>query len=111
MFHVLVEEVISQMRNLVFPLAQWWNLHGHDIEPVEQIFTKFPGANSLSQVAVSRRHHSDIHFDRLSASQPLKLPILQDLEELGLETSIHVADFVKQNRTALGLFKFAGGVA
>src|ERR1043165_7098995 len=102
MLHVLVEEVISQIRNLVFPLAQWWNLHGHDIEPVKQIFTKFARANGRSQVAVSRRHYSDIHFDRLSASQPLKLPILQHLEELGLETSIHVPDFIKQNRAALG---------
>src|SRR4051812_33254990 len=110
-FGVLVNEVVGKPRDLVLTLAQRRNLDGHDVQPVIQVFPEVAFSNCLSKIAVSGRHDPDIHFHGLSASEPLKLAVLEHLKKLGLEAYVHVSDFVQQKRASLGLFKFSRGIA
>ena len=43
-------------------------------------------------------------------AEPLKLALLQNAQQLGLQIERHFADFVEQNRAAVGQFEFAGTV-
>ena len=48
----LVEEVLHEFRNILGPLAQRRQAHGHDIEAEEEIFTERALLDELLQVAM-----------------------------------------------------------
>ena len=43
-------------------------------------------------------------------AEPFKLALLQDAQQFGLQVQRHFADFIKENRAAVGQFEFAGTV-
>src|SRR5690348_11987994 len=53
-------------------------------------------------------HHPNIHFNHFLAADPLERAVLQNLQQLRLQTDIHVADFVQQEGSAVGIFEHAG---
>ena len=56
---------------------------------------------------MGRGHHPHIHPDGFLASDPLELMVLQNLEQLGLEANIHIADFIQQNGAVIGHLEHA----
>ncbi len=72
-----------------------------------QILPKISLPAQLFQVAVCGDDYSDIHGDRLVAADALHFSLLQHAQQLGLHECGHVADFVQEQRAAMGLLKLA----
>src|SRR2546423_15196138 len=60
------------------------------------------------QVARRGSEEAAVPLDYFLPADPLKLAILQDLQQLRLEADIHIADLVQQNRAAIRGFEHAG---
>jgi len=61
----------------------------------------------LLQVAVRCREDADIDGNGLLAAYPLDALVLQHAQQLGLRKRRHVADFVQEQRPAVGLLEAA----
>ena len=59
------------------------------------------------QVLVGRRDHADVGLDRVVAADPIEMPVAQHAQQSRLEVERHVADFVEEERAALGLLEAA----
>ena len=53
-------------------------------------------------------HHAHVQRYAVLAAQTLAFLVLQNVQQLGLQPHIHVADLVEQNGAALGQLEFAG---
>ena len=66
-----------------------------------------PFSISGFEILVRRRDDADVHLDRPRRPEPLDLPFLQHAQDLGLRLRAHVADFVEEDRAAVGLLELA----
>src|SRR5262249_4967134 len=101
------QENVHQIEQFVFSLAKRRNHKVDDIESVVQILAEHPLMNLFLQVAVGRADHSHVDLNRLLATDPLEFVVLQDLEEFGLESHIHISNFVEEDRPALSHLKYS----
>ena len=77
------------------------------VEAEEQILAELAALDRLLEILVGRRDHAHVHLDRARRSEPLDLLLLQDAQHLGLRLRAHVADFVQEDRPAIGLLELA----
>ena len=66
-----------------------------------------PSAISVFQVAVGRRQQPDVDLDRVVGADAVNLAVLQHAEQLRLQRQRHVADFVEEQRAAVGVLESA----
>jgi hypothetical protein len=58
---------------------------GHHVEPIEEVFPEsVPRRGAHPLVLVGRGHDPHVHRNRLFASYPLQLPLLEDPEKANL---------------------------
>src|SRR2546425_2272804 len=95
-------EVPGQGRDVVFPLAQRRQLDRHDIDAVEQVLTKPSGADFCFEIARRGGENARVHAARLLIADPADLTLLQHAQQLRLQTERQFADFVQEDRTAIG---------
>ena len=100
-FRMFRDEVLRKGKDFFSALPQRRNLDADNIEAIIQIFAKTTVVDRLLEIAVSSRDHPHIHFDGFPGTQSLKFPVLQHLQQFGLELEIHVADFIQQDRAAI----------
>jgi hypothetical protein len=74
-------------------------------DPKVEIVTKTLVSNKASNVLVRRRNQSHINLAITHISDAPKALFFQNLQQLRLYLQIHVANFVKENRAAMGDFK------
>ena len=72
------------------------------LQPVEQILAKITALDRLPQIAVGRGNDPDVGLQQPRPAEPLKLPLLQDAQELRLRRRAHLADFVEKQHAAGG---------
>ena len=77
------------------------------IKTVVKVFPKATLCNLFNQVSVCRGNHADIQINDFIATQPLKLALLQDTQQLRLQCQGHLGHFVEQDRSAIGLLEFS----
>src|SRR5262249_43084147 len=75
------------------------------VEPIVEIHSKSSPLNRLHQITVCRGNHSNIDLDRLAAPQPLKLPLLQYPQQLGLKLQRQISHLVQKNRPSIRQLK------
>ncbi|MEY4258681.1 MAG: hypothetical protein RJA56_1582 [Pseudomonadota bacterium] len=80
---------------------------GQDIESVVQVFAELVFGDVLFQVFVGRGDDANINGDGLVGAQWLDLSLLQHPQEFDLHVQGQVANFVQENRAAIGHFKAA----
>ncbi len=102
------EEVGGQGRDIRPALAQGRGVERHHVEAVIEIFAEAAGLGLRGEVAVGGGDDAGVKLDGLAAAEPLKLALLQDAEELGLELWGEFADFVQEHSAAGGEFELAG---
>ena len=73
-----------------------------DVEPVEEILAEPALLHHLPQIDVGRGDDADVDLDRLHAAEPHELALLNDAQQLGLRLERDVADFVEEDRAAVG---------
>ncbi len=92
----------DQRRQVVQALAQGGHLDREHVEAVEQILAEVPFGDAVLQVAVGRGDHPHVAADGLVAAHALETALLQHAQQLDLHRQAHVADFIQQQRAALG---------
>ena len=61
----------------------------------------------MVQRAISRGDHPDIHRHRLPPAYTIDLALLQHPQQFGLQSQIHLADFIQKQGAGVGHFKLA----
>src|SRR5271154_6864313 len=83
-------------------------MEGKYIEAIEQILAKNIFEHGLFQIAVRGGYDAHLNMHGLPASETPEFLVLQNLQQLGLETQIHVADFIQKQRAAVCQFENTG---
>ena len=99
--------VVRQRHDVVLALAQRRHLDRDDVEAVVQVLAELARLHHRRQVAVGRGDQPHVDAQRARAAQPLELVLLQHAQDLRLRARAHVADFVEEQRAAVGLFEAA----
>src|SRR5580704_3416439 len=79
-----------------------------DVEPVEQIQTKRPGANRRWQIAVCSGNYTHIDWNVLSAPNALELTLLKHPQQGNLGFARHFTDLIEKNRPVVRYFEAPG---
>ena len=66
-----------------------------------------PSPTAASRSRMRRRDQADVDLDRLVAADAEDLLVLQHAQQLGLQRQRHVADFVEEQRAAVGVLEAA----
>ena len=96
----LVEEAITERREIFATFAQRGKLELDDLEAIVEILAEAALLDLLLEIAVGRGDDPHIDLDAARAPDPLELPLLQDPQHLGLGLGRHVADLIEEDRAA-----------
>ncbi len=77
------------------------------LEPVVEVFAEVAGEHHHLEIAVGGREDADVHRLTPVAAELRELAVLEDVEQLGLEGRLHLADFVEEQRAAVRLLELA----
>ena len=77
-------------------------LHGDDVEAVEQVLAELAFVHHVAQIDVGRGDDPDVDLDRLDAAKAHELALLDDAQQLGLRLERDVADLVEEDRPLVG---------
>ena len=88
-------------------LAQRRHGDRNDAQPEVEILAEPALRDFLFEVLVRRRNDADVDLDRPRRSEPLDFAFLQHAQHLGLRLGAHVADFVEEDRAAVGHLELA----
>ena len=99
-FRVPPQEELDERRNLLAPIAKRRHADLDDLQPVVEILAELAGPDHRRQVAIGGRDDAHVDLHRPVAAELRERPILQHVQELGLEADGHLADFVEQDRAA-----------
>src|SRR5271165_817798 len=78
------------------------------IEAIEEILAKGIFEHGLFQIAVRGGYNAHLDMHGFPAAKTPEFLVLQNLQQLGLETQVHVADFIQEERAAVGELKNTG---
>src|SRR5262245_53429942 len=82
----------------------------HDSQPEVQVLTKPVVLYVLVEITMCCRNHPAIHRDRLASTDSLDHFYLKQPEYFHLELGSQVSNFVKKQRSILGVLQFAPAV-
>ena len=80
-------------------------VHGHDVQPEIQVLAECAVAILGFQIAIGGGDHAHIHFDLLITADRANFFFLQNAQQLGLHLQRQFADFIEENRAAIGRLK------
>ena len=74
---------------------------------MKQIFAEAAGGDAFFKVAITGRHHTDIHGDTFLTTDPLEGPGFEDAKQFGLDGQVDIRDFIEEERSPVGTFEAA----
>ena len=92
-------------------LAQRRHGDAHDVEAEAQVGAEPPGVDLVSQAPVGRRDDPHVDPPRKVLADAPHFALLQHAQQLGLRARRQLADFVEEERAAVGLLEQAGALA
>ena len=98
----LFEEASRDEHNILAPVAQRRHADRHDVQPVIKILAQPATAHRLQRVAIGRGEEADVGPARPRIADPLVAAGLHEPQQLGLKQRIHLAQFVEEQRAAIG---------
>ena len=98
---------LGEVDDLAAPLAERRHRHLDDLQPVVEVFAELAAQHHRLEIAVGRRDDADVDVDRLVAAELGELRVLQDVQQLGLQRRLHLADLVEEDRAGVGLLELA----
>ena len=104
---VVLEEIGDQVRNVARALAQRRHLQIHDVDAIEQILAESAAFDFRFQHPVGGADYAHFNFLVFLGADPAELAVLQQLQQLGLQTQIEFGNFVEKQRAAMGQFHAA----
>src|SRR5882757_6731055 len=113
-FDILVElaaeslhEIANQQGEIFGTLAERGNLNGENIQAVIEVAAKGALGNAFRKILIRGGDHADVHALRAIAAEPFEFLLLQHTKKLRLKFEGKVADFVEEERAAVGEFEAA----
>src|SRR5216684_1088076 len=103
----MFDEALDQQRNIFTPFPQWRQIDRYDIQPIIKVLSEGPIFYHLFEIRTGGRDNTHVDLDGTVATNPLELPLLQYAQQFDLERNRHVADFIEENRAAIGLLESA----
>ena len=99
--------MLHERRDVIEPLPERRHQNRNDAQAEVEILAEAPFGDLLFEVLVGRRDDAHVDLDRARRAEPLDLALLQDAQHLGLRLRAHVADFVEEDRAAVGHLELA----
>ena len=96
---------INQLRNVVPPVAQWWNRDWYDVEPVVEVFAEASIFDHRFKISIGCADDPHVYFHGLRSPDAHDLLLLKRAQDLGLHADVQVAYLVKEQRAVVGYFK------
>src|SRR5215813_4870640 len=106
--------MLRQSGDVLAPLTQGRQDDGDDVETVEEVFAQLTLLYKLPQGTIGRGQYPHVHSPRLVGPYRPYFTLLQDPEELDLQSRRHFPNFIQKECPAVGFFKeafFVGGGA
>ena len=101
----LLQKVAREHGHVLVPLAQCGQAQADDVEAVEQVLAETAFLDAPLQVLVGGGNHAHMGLDGRMATHAVELAVRQHTQQACLQVKRHVADFVEEQRAALGLLK------
>src|SRR5436305_13697337 len=95
----------GEERNILAPLSQGRNADGNHVEPKIKILAESTLFESRTQIDICRGDDSDIHTAGHVRTEPLKLQLLQNTQQLDLDIAGNIADLVDKRCASVGRLK------
>ena len=94
--------MLHQQGNVVATLGQRRQVQRDDVDAVVEVLPEAAGGDLSLEVAVGRRHDTDVHVHVPRRADRTDLPLLEHAQHLALQRQRHVADLVEEHRAAVG---------
>ena len=88
-----------------FTLAQRGQLDLHDVQAEIEVLAKGAGVDGSFQIAMGGRDNAHVNRAEFGGTHGLDFAFLQGAQQLGLHIERHFADFVEEERAAVGRFE------
>ena len=105
-----MQEPAGQYRNVAGPFPQGRQVHGDEVDAVEQILAELAMRHHVRQVAVGRGNDADVDLAASTRPERLEGSVLEDAQHLHLRCPVEIADLVEEDGAAVRHFEPAGAV-
>ena len=96
--------------DVLAPLAQRRHVDRDDVQPVEEVLPERARPDALLQILVRRGDDAAVDPHRPAVAYALKLAVLQDVQQLGLQLDRQLRDLVEEDGPAVGELEAADAV-
>jgi hypothetical protein len=93
--------------NILDAVGKAGDLQHNHAEPEEQVFAEFAIGDRGAEILVRGRNDADVDGLHIAAADADDRPVFEHAEQFDLHVETHVADFVEEERAALGRFEMA----
>src|SRR6266536_2386712 len=100
-------EVLDELRNVIRPFPQRRRAHRKDVQPEVEVLAEAPLLDRFVEIAVGGGDDAHVDLPDPRRSDRLHFSRLEHPKHLRLRPSGHVADFVQEDRAAVGLDEFS----
>ncbi len=99
---VAIEVVREQQQDVVVAIAKRRNENLRDVQAVIQILAKISGRDTLTQIAIRRGNHADVHLllNPIGA-EAMNLAGFQKPQQHALHARRHLAELIEEQRAAV----------
>ena len=97
----------GQVRNVLPAFAQRRQANLERVDAEVQVFAEFVVLDHLAQVAIGRADHAHIDAERLRVADAADFARFQEAQQLHLDVLVQLADFIEEQRAAVGDFEEA----
>ena len=95
------QEPIEQHVDVTAAFAQAGHFHRHDLQPVQQVFTKARFSYQLIQVLMGCGNDARINLGGLAFINRYDFTRFEEAQELGLSGQGQFTDFIQEQRAAM----------
>ena len=106
MFAEAVEPpAVRDVADVILVLAERRHTELHDIEPHEEVFAEFAGADAGRKIAVGGGDESDVRLDFGASADAHEASAFEDAQEESLRLERQFADFIEEERPSVREFE------
>ena len=100
--------MLGQRENIFAALLQRGDGERNHVEPVVKVGAECAGFDQRGQGAVCGGDYAHVYRQGMGVAQAVNFTFLQHAQEFGLQAERHLADFIQQQRAAVGHLKLSG---
>jgi hypothetical protein len=104
-FRSRLVQAAQQQGYVLLAVAQGRDMDADDVQAVEQVFPEAAFGHQRFKILVGGGDNAHVHFDGGMRADRIKLAVGKHSQQPGLQLRRHVADLVKKQGAAIGLFK------